>query len=82
MRIIEQHKLIQGLRDFVAKMDRKDRDDFEMYAKRDKDDEELDNIAYQKLEQMHAKYAVRKTNKDFAAFFKKHSEQFKKDQEQ
>jgi hypothetical protein len=71
MRIIEQHKLIQDLKGYLAKMSPSDRYDFEMFAKRDKDDEELDALSTTKLETMHKKYVVRKTKKDIEELFKK-----------
>ncbi len=71
MRIIEQRKLINGLRDYVGKMSSSERYDFEMMQKRDKDDEELDQLAYAKLEALHRKYVVKKTKKDIEELFKK-----------
>ena len=71
MRIIEQHKLIQELRDYLPKMSSSDRYDFEMFAKRDKDDEELDALATAKLEAIQKRYVVRKTKQDIDALFRK-----------
>ncbi len=73
MRIIEQHKIIQELRDYVVKMSSGDRYDFEMFQKRDKDDEELDALASAKLEAMQKRYVVRKTKKDIEELFRKMS---------
>jgi hypothetical protein len=73
MRIIEQHKIIAELNDWQSKMSAADRYDFEMYQKRDKDDEELDAIAAARLEAMQKKYVVRKTKQDIDALFKKMS---------
>jgi hypothetical protein len=75
MRIIEQHKAIQELRDYVSKMSPADRYDFEMFAKRDKDDEELDALSSKKLEAMQKKYIVRKTKKDIEELFKRMTSQ-------
>jgi hypothetical protein len=71
MRIVEQHKMIQELKDYVPKMSKADRYDCEMFQKRDKDDEELDAISVAKLEAMHKRYVVRKTKQDIDALFKK-----------
>jgi hypothetical protein len=73
MRIIEQHKIIAELNDWQSKMSATDRYDFEMFQKRDKDDEELDAIAAARLEAMQKKYVVRKTKQDIDALFKKFS---------
>jgi len=75
MRIIEQHKLIQELRDYLPKMSPADRYDFEMFAKRDKDDEELDALSSMKLESMQRKYVVKKTKKDIEELFRKMTKQ-------
>jgi hypothetical protein len=71
MRIVEQHKLIQELRDYLPKMNSTDRYDFEMFQKRDKDDEELDALSTAKLEAMQKRYIVRKSRKDIEEMFKK-----------
>jgi len=75
MRIIEQHKAIQELRDYLPKMAATDRYDLEMFAKRDKDDEELDALSTLKLEAMQKKYIVRKTKKDIEELLKKMTSQ-------
>lgn len=71
MRIIEQHKLIRELKDYLPKMSSGDRYDFDMFQKRDKDEEELDALSVAKLEAMHIRYVVRKTKQDIDALFKK-----------
>ncbi len=71
MRIIEQHKIIQELKAYLPKMSSGDLYSFEMFQKRDKDDEELDALASAKLEEMQNRYLVRKTKKDIEELFKK-----------
>ena len=71
MRIIEQHKLINELRDYGGKMSSAERYELEMMQKRDKDDEELDALSTAKLETKHNKYVVRKSKKDIEELFKK-----------
>jgi len=73
MHIIEQHKIIQELKSYLPKMSSADRYDFEMFQKRDKDDEELDAISTAKLEGIQKRYVVRKTKQDIDALFKKFS---------
>ena len=63
--------MIQELKDYVPKMSKADRYDFEMFQKRDKDDEELDEISIGKLEAMQKRYVVRKTKQDIDALFRK-----------
>ncbi len=75
MRIIDQHKLIQELRYCLSKMSSSDRYDFEMFTKRDKDDEELDALSAMKLEAMQRKYIMTKSKKDIEELFKKMTNQ-------
>ncbi|MBR9976928.1 MAG: hypothetical protein KFH87_02465 [Bacteroidetes bacterium] len=58
MTSVEQHKLVKELRDYEAKMSRSELEMFEMFRKRDKDDEDLDNISRKKLKALHEKYVV------------------------
>lgn len=53
---VEQHKIIESLRDYEHKMKGRDRNDFEMFRKRDSDDEELDELSRRKLLEMYEKY--------------------------
>jgi len=56
----EQHRMINELRDAMRKMSRDDEEAFDMYVKRDKDDEFLDTLSQRRLEQMYDRYIVRK----------------------
>lgn len=53
---VEQHKMIETLRDYVHKMRGKDLDEFEMMRKRDRDDEDLDDITRRRLVELFQKY--------------------------
>ena len=53
---IEQHKIVETLRDYVHKMHGRDLDDFEMFRKRDRDDEELDDLSRRRLTEMFIRY--------------------------
>jgi hypothetical protein len=74
----EQHRMVNDLKDYLSKMERQDQYDFEMFVKRDKDDEELDSLSFRKLEEMHKRYVVRKTKKDIEEMLKKYSADLKK----
>lgn len=52
----EQHKIIKMLEDYTHKMNRYELEDFEMFRKRDKDDEDLDSISLKKLLELYEKY--------------------------
>lgn len=62
---IEQHKMIQELRDCVSRMNRDERYQVEMMLKKDKDDEDLDALSLKKMEELFMKY-VKKTSKQQA----------------
>jgi hypothetical protein len=53
----DQHRLIEELRERTSRMSRSDEEFFEVCRKRDKDDEDLDDIALKKLLALHTKYA-------------------------
>ncbi|RCK72448.1 MAG: hypothetical protein IGBAC_0522 [Ignavibacteriae bacterium] len=52
----EQHKIIETLRDYIHKMNRYELEDYEMFRKRDRDDEDLDSISLKKLIELYEKY--------------------------
>ncbi len=53
---IEQHKMIQELKDYLRKMKRYDQEEFEMFLKRDADDEDLDTQSLRRLKQLYELY--------------------------
>jgi len=57
----EQHKLIVELIEYSSRMKRHDQEEFEMFVKRDKDDEDLDVVSQARLLQLYGQYAVRRT---------------------
>ncbi len=71
MQIIEQKKLIDELKNYKNKMTRDEAYQFDMFTKRTKDDEDLDKLSFQKLQEIHKKYVVRKSRHDFDHLFKK-----------
>ena len=50
---VEQHKMIDELKDYTRFMKGKDVSDFDMFVKRDKDDEDLDELSQQRLESLY-----------------------------
>ncbi len=55
--LADQRKMIAALRYKTSKMLPKDRYDYDMYVKRDKDDEDLDSISMKRLREIFDKYA-------------------------
>lgn len=55
---IEQHKIILELREYEGKMSRQEQETFRMFVKRDKDDEDIDEVSRKQLMQLYQKYVV------------------------
>jgi hypothetical protein len=71
MTSVEQRKMIQKLKPLVAKMSTDERREFEMMAKRDRDDEELDSLTMTKLKQLQAKYFPKNSKQDLEDAWKR-----------
>ncbi len=56
----EQKKMIEALRYKTSKMLSRDKYDYEMYQKRDKDEEDLDSLSLRRLREIYDKYADKK----------------------
>lgn len=66
----EQHKLIQELKYHAGKMKREEAYAFEMMLKRDKDDEDLDEVSVKTLEHLYALYVKKKSRQDAEEMWK------------
>jgi hypothetical protein len=60
---VEQHNVIQALKGFERTMSRAEQEEFVMWVKRDKDDEDLDEMTKKKLMHLYEKYIVNKPKK-------------------
>ena len=56
MTAVEQRKMLKTLSEYVHKMRGREQDEFEMMVKRDRDDEDLDEITKRKLRAMYDAY--------------------------
>lgn len=59
----------------------KDLYDFEMFLKRDRDDEDLDALSIRRLEELHDKYVPKRTKQDLDVLLKKYAAEQKKSEE-
>jgi hypothetical protein len=57
---VEQHKMILQLMDYSRKMKRYDQEEFEMFVKRDQDDEDLDSMSQKRLIRLFEQYVGRR----------------------
>ncbi len=71
MAFSEQREMIEALRDFEHKMGRNELEDYRMFVKRHKDDEELDQLSLSRLRELHDKYFVNRPRKKFIDPFKR-----------
>ncbi len=53
---VEQRKIIETLGDYMHRMHGRDLDEFEMMRKRDRDDEDLDELSRHHLTELYVKY--------------------------
>jgi hypothetical protein len=67
----DQAKYLEFLRKFERRFDRKEAEDFKMFLKMHKDEEEFDSITMNKLKLLYEKYNVPVDRSKFEAFFKK-----------
>ncbi len=67
----DQKKYIDALKRYENKMNSKEREDFKMFIKRQKDDEEFDTISLKKLADLYQKYYVNRPKKSLDDLFKK-----------
>lgn len=71
MRYTDQKKYIETLKRYERKFSSDELKDFKMFAKRHKDDEDLDNNSFQKLKDLYTKYYVNREKIDLNDLFKK-----------
>jgi len=67
----DQAKYLDFLRKFERKFDRKEAEDFKMFLKMQKDEEEFDSVTMKKLKSLYDKYNVPVDRSKFDALFKK-----------
>lgn len=66
----EQKKLLDELKRFEPKMLERDREQYKMFIKREKDEEELDSLSLARLRELHATYFKQGPKPDFNSLFK------------
>ena len=66
-----QKKFIEALMRYERKMDKKEQETFRMIVSRDKDEEDLDSLAFSDLSELYTKYYVNREKKNLDDLFKK-----------
>ncbi len=70
----EQQKLLDELKKYERKFDRKESEEIKMFIKRQKDDEDFDSVSMSRLKELYSKYHVAVDKSKFDSFFKKKSD--------
>ncbi|RPI70568.1 MAG: hypothetical protein EHM47_11880 [Ignavibacteriales bacterium] len=70
----EQQKFIEALKRFERSFDGKEAEEYKMFLKRQKDDEDFDSISMKKLKELHDKYIKPVDKSKYDSFFKKKEE--------
>lgn len=70
----DQIKYFDALKRYERKFDSKELQEYKMFLKRHKDDEDLDRLSMQKLKDLHEKYHLNREKQNFDHFFKKPDE--------
>lgn len=71
MRYTDQKKYFEALKRYERKFSPNEANEYKMFFKRHKDDEELDNVSFNKLKDLYTKYYVNREKIDINDFFKK-----------
>jgi hypothetical protein len=67
----DQQKYIEALKKFERKFNCKEAEEFKMFLKRHKDEDEFDTVAMKRLKELFDKYNVPVDKSKYDAFFKK-----------
>ncbi len=70
----DQQKYLDTLRKYERKFDRKELEEYKMFVKMHKDDEDFDSISLRRLKELYDKYNVPVDKSKYDAFFKKKEE--------
>ena len=70
----EQQKYIETLKKYERKFDREENEDFKMFLKRQKDEEDFDTVSMKRLKEIYDKYNVPIDKSKYDSFFKKKEE--------
>lgn len=67
----DQIKYLEFLKKYERKFDKRETDDFKMFLKMHKDEEEFDSITMKKLKSLYDKYNIPIDRSKYDSFFKK-----------
>ena len=67
----DQQKMLDALKRYKRKFERKELDDYTMFVKRIKDDEDLDKLSLARLKELYDKYHANRPKPNLDNLFKK-----------
>ncbi len=67
----DQTKYLEALKSFEKKFNPKELEDYKMFVKRHKDEEEFDSISLGRLKSLYEKYYINREKKNYDHLFKK-----------
>jgi len=70
----DQQKYIEALKRYERKFNNKEAEDFVMFLKRHKDEDEFDTVSMKRLKEIYDKYIVPVDKSKYDSFFKKKDE--------
>ena len=70
----EQKKYLEILKKYERNFTRQEYDDYKMFVKRDKDDDEFDTVSMKRLKELHDKYYKPVNTSKYDKFFKKNTD--------
>lgn len=73
MRIADQRNYFDKLKQFERKFTSMELKEYKMFFKRYKDDEDLDNLSFNKLKDLYVKYYENREKPDLSNLFKKNN---------
>jgi len=71
----DQRKYLEALKKFERNFSQQELDDYKMFVKREKDEEELDSVAMKRLKDLFDKYHKTVDISKYDKFFKKSTDQ-------
>lgn len=69
----DQKKFLEALKRFERNFDRKELEDYNMFVKMNKDEEDFDTVSMSRLKEIHDKYVKPADLSKYDSFFKKNA---------
>ena len=69
----EQKKYLETLKKYERNFTRQESDEYKLFIKRDKDDDEFDTVSMKRLKELHDKYHITIDTSKYNKFFNKSS---------